>query len=216
MNTEKLSDSQIISNYFAQKKPAPPTVSGRGEGRWIADRGYGTGMALAFEGDEAFIRQSTNFAANFLISDKANIDVYTPSFVVVNTTMEKLVEALEFEGYLQEMLRLRTEYRKDIVTDFDLLQEEDFPADYDERLNAYTHAILAANSPEEVKAAEKLNPHGKLQDWPAEIEAELETKAKAFGKTYAQEEIAKLHFEDFMRHVSRAGVNTHEYSEQTS
>jgi hypothetical protein len=172
-------------------------------------------MALAFEGDPEFIRTSCNFAANFLLDSKANIYQMTPTFAIVNTTMENLTAALEFEGYLQKMLELRTEARKVHGSVFDLLQPEDYPADYDEKCDAYMRAILAANSPEDVADAEKLNPHKNLDELPDEVEKEMERQAKAYGKEYAAKELAKLHFEDFMRHVNRAGLSVHEFSEQT-
>src|SRR3954471_17994643 len=70
------SDFATIRSYYAWSKEhgiLPPPDYSKNEppvGKWIADRGYGTGMALAFQGNPEFIRRSVNFAVNFLLSDK--------------------------------------------------------------------------------------------------------------------------------------------------
>ncbi len=177
--------------------------------RWIADRGYGTGMALAFEGDPEFIRRSVNFAATFLLSDSAHVKEQSPSFVIVNTTMTKLMEALTFEGYLAKMLELRKEHSKNVVSEIDLLDEDDLPADINEQCRRYTEASFSARDFKEAKAAEELDPFRGLNKDDPVLLAKWEAEAIKFSKEYADKEIAKLHFEDFMRHVSRAPVHTH-------
>lgn len=185
--------------------------------RWIADRGYGSGMALAFEGDADFIRQSSNFAYNFLFgSSRAAVSQVTPSFAVVNTSMEQLVEALENEGALKKELELRSEYFKANGRDVDLMEEEDFPADFEEKMRAYSRAILAASTPEQVKEAEKLNLAAGLDRIDEDTLAEWKKEMKEAGRIHAQDVVSKLHFEDFMQRISHAGLHTHAYSEQST
>lgn len=177
---------------------------------WIADRGYGTGMALAFQGDASFIAKSINFAANFLLSEKSQIKQQTPSFVVINTTMDALVEALESEGFLSKMLELRGQLENPL----DILEEDDYPADFEKRVEEFTRALLSASTPAQVAEAAKLDPTiGIWADDPVQV-ATMEREARAYAKKYAQDEVAKLTFEDFMRHVSQAPVQTHAVTEQ--
>jgi hypothetical protein len=81
--------------------------------RWIADRGYGTGMALAFEGDPDFIRRSINFAINFLVQGEHVVRQLTPTFVVVNTSMERIEDALFSEAFPRERLKLAEQFPLD-------------------------------------------------------------------------------------------------------
>ena len=186
--------------------------------RWIVDRGYGSGMALAFEGDADFIRQSSNFAHNFLFgeSGKASVNQTTPSFAIVNTTMERLVSALELEGALNKESELRAEYFNQNGSDVDVMEEDDFPDDFEERVRAYNIAMVAARNPEEVAKAEELNPITGLDRIDEEILDGWKEKTAEAGRLHAQDVISKLHFEDFMQGVSRAGLHTHTYSEQAA
>jgi len=167
-------------------------LSGHMKNEWIADRGYGTGMALAFQGDAAFITQSINFAVNFLLSPRSHIKEQTASFVIINTTMEELVKALEFEGYCRKMLEL---HKAQPAVEFDV---EDLPEDFDQKCEEFIMKTLAGvDYPE---------PTAGLM--PAET-PEMVKEAKAAGVKYAQVEVAKIRFEDFMRRVSRAGLAQH-------
>lgn len=176
------------------------------ENKWIADRGYGTGMALAFEGDPEFVKRSINFAANFLLSEKSEIRQETPTFAVINTTMENLTKAFELEGYC---LRMR-ELLKTAENPMDFIRDEDFPADWEERLEKFSHDLLAAKNAKEVAEVMKRDPMRGLEivETP-----EMVADATAWGKKYAQEELGKLVYEDFMRHVSHSPISTHAVSE---
>lgn len=176
------------------------------QNKWIADRGYGTGMALAFEGEPDFVKRSINFAANFLLSEKSEIRQETPTFAVINTTMENLTKAFELEGYC---LRMR-ELLKTAENPMDLIRDEDFPADWDERLDKFSTALLSAKNAKEVAEIMKTDPMRGLEivETP-----EMVADATAWGKNYAKDELAKIVFEDFMRHVSHSPISTHAVSE---
>jgi hypothetical protein len=214
MDQKIKSPSEVIRAYYAEtaarsNEPVKHVASSGSQNVWIADRGYGSGMALAFQGDPEFIRQSVNFAVNFLLSATSQIKEQTPSFAIVNTTMEDLTNALISEGSLRRMLELRKEHRKNHGSEFDLLEEDDYPLDYDEQNAAYIWAVLAAQTPEEVVKAEELNIMSNIDKDDPVLLAKWEKDARAYGEKYAQEEIAKLRFEDFMRGVSRAPVASH-------
>ncbi len=170
--------------------------------KWIADRGYGSGMALAFEGDPAFIERSINFAVNFLLSEKSEIRKQMPSFVIVNTTFDNLRNALETEGYCMKMAELLNGQENPL----DIMREEDYPADWEDRLRNFERDLIAAKTPAEVADVMKRDPMRGLVISPT---AENEAEARAFGKEYAQTELAKVTFEDFMRKISRAPLETH-------
>lgn len=177
--------------------------------KWIADRGYGTGMALAFQGDEQFLARSVAFAVNFLLSPKSQIKQETASFVVVNTSMEALVNALQEEGYLRKMLELRAKSANQLS----LLEDEDFPEDFEEKVAAYMAASMAALTSEAAAEVEKTNPvAGIFFEDKADL-ASMEKIAREFGRKYATEQIATLEFEDFMRHVPKNGVHTYTVSD---
>ena len=161
------------------------------ENKWIADRGYGTGMALAFQGDKDFVRRSVNFAYNYLIDPKAHVREQHENFVVVNTSMEALREAFKKEGYCKRMQQLHRQMRVN--------QEENYPADFEERINAYVRATLSGDT-----SVEDPRP-----DTHVETE-DMVVMANAYAEIHADEQIATLGFEDFMRDVSKAGVGAHE------
>jgi hypothetical protein len=177
--------------------------------RWIADRGYGTGMALAFDGDKDFIRRSINFAINFLVHDASNIHQHSPSFVVVNTTEERLKAALYQEGYSRELLRLSQ--AEPLDNPLLALDDEDFPADFNERCEKFRADLWAAANPEEVAEVLKRDPTRGIFD--TEPDEGHDERAKAWARQYVDEEMGKLQFEDFMRQFSSAGLTTHEVAE---
>lgn len=91
--------------------------------QWIADRSYGTGIALAFSGEPEFVRRSINFAVNYLLTETQKIREQTQTFAVVLTTEENLRLALYREAYNLKMLEVRKAMpRKEI--DWDALPED--------------------------------------------------------------------------------------------
>lgn len=168
--------------------------------KWIADRGYGTGMAIAFQGDENFIRRSVNFAANFLLTPRSQIKQHTPSFVIINTTQEDLVKAFELEGYTLKMQELW----KNIPTV--QIDEDDLPADFEERVREYTLKVLTGD-PTAVDPVANMYP----EETPAMVK-----EATAYSKKYAQDRLAEIESEDFMRRISRAGLQEHAFTEKAS
>ncbi len=163
------------------------------ENKWIADRGYGSGMSLAFYGDEEFVTRSMNFAANFLLSSKAQARQSTPNFALVNTTMEELEAALRMEGYVIKLRELHAALPKA------RLDAEDYPADFDDRVRAYTHSLLTG-------ANDVPDPTAYLNEPETD---EMREIASRHGIVHAQAEMAKLEFDAYMRHVSQAPVACH-------
>lgn len=166
------------------------------ENIWIADRGYGTGMALAFQGDENFIRRSVNFAMNFLITPRSQIKQHTPSFVIINTSMDELKKAFKREGFCIGMQKLRAKYP---ITE---LEEDDFPEDFEQRVNEFISKTLTGD-----KTA--VDPLACVEDDP-----QLEIEAEEFANEYAEKQMQNIRFEDFMRKISRAGLREHEFIEK--
>lgn len=165
--------------------------------KWIADRGYGTGMSLAFQGDEEFVRRSLNFAANFLLSSKAQARELSPNFVLVNTTMDELVDALQREGYAMKMRELyaaRPRVR---------LEAEDFPDTFEDDVNKFIRATLSGDT--SVK-----DPTARIMDDETE---EMREEATTYGIEYAKTEIGKLEFDAYMRQMSTAPVVCHAVSD---
>lgn len=156
-------------------------------------------MALAFQGDEEFIRKSINFAANFLLSKASNIKKQTSSFVIINTTMEELTAALETEGYLQKMAEL---LKAQPAVEF---SDDDLPDNLEEQVNEYTIKMLKGEPCKDPTAALS------VVETPEMVRA-----AKKHGAAYAKAEIEKIHFEDFMRRINPAGLTQHEFSENNA
>lgn len=178
--------------------------------RWIADRGYGSGMALAFNGDPEFIRRSVNFAINFLVHDASNIHEYMPSFVVVNTSMERLGKALYDEAFARESLKLSQESSR--PNPLSVMQDEDFPDDFNEKCVQFRADLHAARNWKEVQAVLARDPTVGI--FEIELDPEIKTKASELARNSVREQLAALVFEDFMRRVSQAGVMTHQVSEE--
>lgn len=205
MPQEKDIYTQLRSHYawadehWAKKAPRHTE---KPEGKWIADRGYGTGMALAFNGNPEFIRSSLNFAFNFLLSDKSQVKEQMPGFVIVNTTMENLVKAFQLEGYCMKMQELI----KGAEDPMDILTDEDFPADWDERLKKFGEDMFATKNRNDVAKVIATDP---MRGLTIEETPEMVAAATLAGIEHAKKEIAKIEFEDFMRHISRAPVESH-------
>jgi len=166
--------------------------------KWIADRGYGTGMALAFQGDAEFIRTSVNFAVNYLLSARAQIKEQTPSFIIINTTTDELMKAFALEGYC---LKMRELWAK--VPPLEL-EDDDLPEDFEQRVDTFIRKTLL-DDPTAV------DPTASMYVETPEMIAE----AEAAGIEHAKKEFAKIEFEDFMRRVSRAGLREHAMSESS-
>ena len=161
--------------------------------KWIVDRGYGSGMALGFQGDANFLRRSVNFAVNRLLNRTAQIKHMTDNFYVVNTSMEALRAALIEEGAAFKKIELL----KAIP-----FVEPEYPENYEELVNAYVEAQLKGD--ESVK-----NPvfEQKID------EAAIDEQARAYGEVYAEEELAKLESDDFMTRLSHSSVVTHDIAD---
>ncbi len=124
--------------------------------------------------------------------------------------MQALSEALEMEGYLKKMSELRGK----LDNPLNMLEDDDFPADFEQRCEEFTRNMLGALTREQVREIEKTDPtRGIFADDPVEV-ATMEREARAYAKNYAEKELAKVKFEDFMRNVSQAPVTTHAVSEQ--
>lgn len=150
-------------------------------------------MSLAFQGDEEFVRRSMNFAANFLLSSKAQARQQTPNFALVNTTMAELEDAFRAEGYvikMRELYAARPRVR---------LEAEDFPDDFDEQVRKYTHELLSGNE-------NAVDPTQYMMDEETDEMREISTQ---YGEEHAKREMAKLEFDAYMRLVSPASVVTH-------
>lgn len=165
--------------------------------KWIIDRGYGKGVAVAFQGDEDFVRKSSNFAENFLLTGNATVKEYMPTFHVVYTTMEKLIAALEFEGYCQklsELHRNRPKYH---------IEDEDVPDSFNERCKEFLGAFLKGDY-------SLPDPTKYLHEEETE---EMREIAREHGRQRAQIILADLVSEDFMARISDAPLPTHDVIE---
>ena len=95
--------------------------------QWIADRSYGTGIALAFQGDPDFVRRSVNFAINYLLTESQKVKEQTQTWAVVLTTEANLRLALYREAYNLKLGEVyRNMPRKEI--DWDSLPEDFDPS----------------------------------------------------------------------------------------
>jgi hypothetical protein len=169
-----------------------PVIKNVTYNRWVVDKGYGSGIALAFQGDPEFIRTSVNFAVNYLLPPTAKIKENTPSFVICITSMAELRKAFELEGYCLKMRELLA-----TTEDFPELDEDDFPDDLQERMWDYLVKSW--------KGEEATDP---LENVFVESD-EMVQLAEEAGRLYADKELQKIEYEGFMQHISRAGLREH-------
>lgn len=175
--------------------------------KWVVDRTYGSGMALGFVGDPDFIRRSTNFAINFLVHDASKITVQTPRFSTLNTSEERLRDALYREAYAQEMLKLAAGDRSPLST----MEAEDFPEGFDERLEEFSRKLMLAGTPEEVAEVMKSDPTAIFEEkTPIDREVIADVRAKA----RVEEQMQALVSEEFMRSLAGFGLEVHQVAER--
>jgi hypothetical protein len=166
-------------------------------------------MALAFEGDPDFIRRSINFAINFLVQGEHVVRQLTPTFVVVNTSMERLEDALYREAFARERLKLAEQFPLDNA--LAAMDDEDFPPDFEERCTQWRADLWAAANPKETAEVMQRDPTRGI--FPDEDDPALEAKAKELALNSVKEQMDALVFEDFMRQFSHAGLQTHDVAE---
>ncbi len=180
--------------------------------RWIVDRGYGSGMAIGFEGDKNFIRRSVNFAINFLVHNPLNVHYHTPTFVSVNTTHERLEKALYDEAYARELLRLTTEFNKTQPNPLAILNDEDFPENFDEQTEKFRADLHAAADHHEVAQVLARDPTSMI--FPLDNPVELEQQAAKLAKEFVNKTLEELEPEEFMRSFG-VGMQEHAVAEMT-
>lgn len=87
------------------------------ENKWLADRGYGTGCALGFQGSPEFIKQSTNFAVNMGLIGSGEFRQTSENFGYIVTSMEKIQAGLTLEGELLTEQLIRREISESLGED---------------------------------------------------------------------------------------------------
>lgn len=176
------------------------------------DRGYGSGMSVGFEGDANFIRRSVNFAINFLVHDPSNVHYHTPTFVSVNTTLERLKKALYDETYARELLRLTTEHNKTQPNPLSILNDEDFPENFEADAEKFRADLHSAADHHEVAAVLARDPTRMI--FPLDNPVELEQRAAKLAQEFTDKTIDEMEPEEFMRSFG-AGLPDYQVAEIT-
>lgn len=176
---------------------------------WIIDRNYGSGIALGFRGDKDFIARSVNFAFNYVLPPNAQVREFTPNFSSVNTTMEKLVAGLTLEGIVlkkRELVRTFIRAREDARNaEDDAKTQEQLEAEYNElkpKVDAYLHAHVYGDDSVPCPVDDTI-PN----------EAEMDAEAELAGPLYAEAEMAKIIFDDYMTKYRSSAVVFHTMSD---